>query len=271
MTEKNFDGKKILSIRAFQVTVHVRGDISEVCYKAILKWVNKHTDYDYFVLEHDASGVLHLHGLMCFPSPREGRRIHDDLFYYVKKFHPDSIGKFALKVQCCPGNKWRDEYLNKDAGRTVLSDNWDVDKVVDYFPTDSEQADLRAMCTSKIADKYIHGLVTGWTEDSTEITFLSALSYLRYRQFVVKNVKCIADPRRERQIARLMYMYRRGTREVTAADERFFDSEIGLAGFAQPVGGGAPGDAVSLWSNQDLWEPCDGGKIHKVSGVFKAD
>ena len=67
------------------------------------------------------------------------------------------------------------------------------------------------------SDKYINGLVKGWTEDSTEVSFLSALSYLRYRQFVVKNVKCIADPRSERQVARLMYMYRRGTHEVTEA------------------------------------------------------
>ena len=224
-TENKMDGK-ILKISTFQVTLSPKEDISPESVDDVLKWIKKQCLMYYGVYEYGSSGKKHAHFMVIFKEPKEGKRIQDDVWRKVRKYHPTSIGGIAVKVQVCPGNKWYDEYLQKESSREVFADNWDRDAAVEFFPSESEQQFMMSKDKGP-KDRFINELVESWVAAENGSSFLAALSHLRHRQYVSQVMRCILDERRERQIARAMYMYRNKIDDVSAPDETWFDHSVG--------------------------------------------
>lgn len=199
-----------LPTRAFLLTVSVKGDISDDCVKEIVKHIDKTTDYSYVVTEFGENDKRHLHAVMLYKDPRTSRKIQDNVWQrFVKPFHPDSIGRIAVKVQVCPGNKWYDEYLQKEQAVTVHHDAYDREAALDYFPTQAVQEALMATHEHKgVACAWLEQDVITWSGSTFENTPEGALMYLNHRMYVVKNMVPIACPRKLTEKSLMYWKYR---------------------------------------------------------------
>lgn len=201
-----------LSTRAFLLTVSVKGDISDDCQKSLVKHIRATTVHAYVVTEHGESGKLHLHAVLLYKDPRCTKILQSNVWErQVKKFHPDSIGKIAVKVQVCPGNKWYDEYLQKEQDCTVLLDTYDREAALDFFPTEAVQESL--MATHKLkgfACPWLEQDIGTWAGGAFENSPEGALIYLNHRMYVLKNMVPIADPRKITEKALMYWKYRNG-------------------------------------------------------------
>jgi len=201
------------------LTISTKGDISDECIKAVVKHIRLTTVHAYVVTEHGESGKLHLHAVMLYKDSRDSKKIQDNVWQrMVKPHHPDSIGRVAVKVQVCPGNKWYDEYLQKEQDVSVLLDTYDREASIDFFPTEAVQEALMATHKHKgVACPWLKQDIITWTASTFENTPEGALMYLNHRMYVLENMAPLACPRKLTEKALMYWKYRN---QVVSPTER---------------------------------------------------
>lgn len=215
---------KSLDGHTFLVTISPKGDVSEPCQKAVLKWVGKNSSYAYVVAERGQNGQRHLHLALCFEDARSKQRLQEDIWKrYVKKWHGDSIGKFAVVVTNMYNHDWYDTYLRKEDGVEVLYDGYLREAVGRLFPTLEQQELYKALAGKRVADSVIHDHSMAWESTSHPVSVAGAIFYLRERMFVLRDMAVIVDERRVRQLALALYRYRSQDITLSHEDEEFLN------------------------------------------------
>lgn len=201
-----------LDTRTFQLTISVKGDLSADCQEAVTNWIKKNTHMHFIVIEHGENARRHLHALLLFKDPRDSRKIKDNAYTrLVKPYHPDSIARYAVLVQVCPGNTWYTDYLQKEVDKEILSDTWDCQAALEYFPSEAVQETLMAKSASKnVACPAYDKHVQAWSESTFENTPEGSLMFLKHRMNVLKDMVPISDPRKRTEKARMYWEYRNG-------------------------------------------------------------
>jgi len=208
-----------LDTKSFLLTVSVKGDLSVESEDKIVKYLRTQTLMHHVVIEHGESDKRHLHACFIFKETRLKHKVQNNVWErFVKPFHSDSIGKFAVKVQVCPGNKWYEEYLCKETDVQILSTNWDPLEAINYFPTQQVQEALQSKSKmASVAAPHIESRVLEWTISDFENSPDGALRFLNHCMYVHKNMIPISDPRKITEKALMFYKYRNG---VTDPSER---------------------------------------------------
>jgi len=109
---------------------------------------------------------------------------------------------------------WYNEYLRKDSDTSILWDKYEIEEYNKYFPTLQQQEELVAASASKKSltadakDPRFAALEARWEEYSTEVTYESAVKFLKYTMNVERSIQVIVDPRRLCQTAWALYEYR---------------------------------------------------------------
>lgn len=198
-----------LPTRAFQITISTKGDVSAETQDCLVNWAKKQ-DYAYVVAEYGESNRRHLHAVILFKESRLWKKIQENVWdRFVKPYHPDCIGRVAVKVQVCPGNKWYEEYLLKETGVEVLVDDYDPEAALSYFPTQAVQEAL--MATRKLtgmAAPYLEQDIVTWTGSAFENSPEGAGCYLKHRMYVAKNMVPLKDKRKLMETALMYWEYR---------------------------------------------------------------
>lgn len=234
---------KVLDIRSFHVTVSTKEDLSDLALCEVKKWLEKHCHLCYCVTERGESGKVHLHACIVTNSSRHKKRIQDDLWTKVKKYHPTSIGKFAVKVQINPGNDWYTKYLQKEPDRVVIIDRWDSKEAAKWFPTKEDQAYLiSTKNTQDASDPFYAGLnqkfclyLLKFPVDP--VTYDTTCQFMLHSMFVDKNCRVISDPRKYRQIAMALMRYHNADSSLNEADRAYarHETEPMSYDFSAPV------------------------------------
>lgn len=252
--------QEILPTRAFQLTVSVKGDLSVESQEELTKWIRKNTLMHYIVIETGESGRRHMHALMIFKDPRDPRKIKDNVWTrMVKPWHEDSIARIAVKVQVCPGNKWYQEYLQKESTRELISNTWNEEDALEFYPEPAVQEALMAKSRCKeVACPWLEQDVSTWTGSTFENTPEGALMYLNSRMYDLRNMVPISDPRKITQKALMYWKYRNRVISPTER-ELFYLKELqdgpSFDANISHVSGGAPGNSKKLWKDKDFSDP----------------
>lgn len=249
-----------LDTRTFLLTVSVREDISPECQEAIVKWARKNTHMNHIVLERGENAKLHLHAVLIFKDPRLSKKIHENVWdRFVKRYHSDSIGKYAVKVQVCPGNDWFNTYLQKESDVEVLSSNYDPAEAEAYFPTSEVQTVLMAQgggeSTPKNCNAWWDWIIDAWSKSDFPNEPAGALSQLSVMMDenkirVMKDDRCLTDT--------AYALWRRRNKIVAPSPHQLMllrrkdqDYSYECPG-PVPVGGGAPGNSKKMWCAKDF-------------------
>lgn len=217
-------GTDILNQHTFQVTISPKGDVSPECERSLLKWVENTTSHAYVVAERGKNGQRHLHMCLAFDAARSKQRLQEDTWKFrVKKWHGDSIGKYAVVVTTMYDHRWYDEYLKKETGVEVLYNEYDRDAVTKLFPSPQVQQLLVESKGKRVSDTYIHEHCLLWSETQLPLSVSGALRYLRERMFVERSMMVIQDERRVRQLALALYRYRSKDPDQSPEDEAWLD------------------------------------------------
>lgn len=208
-----------LFTRAFLLTVSVKGDLSAESQDEIVRYIKKNAEFHYIVIEFGASNRRHLHACFVFKKGQVKHKLQNNIWTrYVQSYHPDSLPRKAVVVQVMPGNKWYDEYLQKESGVEVVSDTWNREQAEEYFPTPEVQETLMAKSKLKgVACPWIDLAIISWKESTYENTPEGALMYLKDCMFVQKTMIPISDPRKRTEKALMYWEYRNG---VVSPSER---------------------------------------------------
>lgn len=219
--------EKILPTRAFLVTISTKGDVEHECVVSLVKHWEKSTDHAYVVSEFGSSGKLHLHAVLLYKENRLASKLHDNLWNrFVKPFHPDSVGKYAVKVQVCPGNKWYDEYLQKESESTVLLNTYDREAAEQYFPAPAVQEALVELGNRKgVPAPHIEKHVSAWVASAFENSPEGALTYIQHCMYVEKTMVPLDDLRRLTSKSVMYWKYRNGIC-VPTERERFMLKQL---------------------------------------------
>jgi len=219
-----------LETRSFLVTISTKGDITPECVKALVKHWTKTTLYAYAVTEHGETGKLHLHAVIIYKEVRLARKLHENLWHrYVEpNGHSDSVGKHAVKVQVCPGNKWYDEYLQKETGASVVMDTYDREAAEAYFPTQAVQDALVELGNRKGVstgcNAWYDAQVAAWMAGPFDDTPEGALCHMK-QTWRDGTSMIIKDPRHSTHTARALYEHRH--KIVTCTErERFLLKQL---------------------------------------------
>lgn len=215
---------KTLAGHTFLVTISPKGDISESSENAVLKWAIKSTQYMYAVAERGKSGQRHLHMSLIFEQPRGKQTLQEDIWKrYVKKWHGDSIGKYAVVVTNMYNHDWYDSYLRKEGGVEVLVDAYDREAITPMFPTQEQQQLYQSLAGKKVADSLLHDHCVAWEDTTHAVSVAGALFYFRERMFVKRDMAVVMDERRLRQMALALYRYRAQDITLSHEDEEFLN------------------------------------------------
>lgn len=206
-----------LETKSFLLTVSVKGDLSVESEEKIVSYLRKQTLMHHAVIEHGESNKRHLHACMIFKESRDKAKIQNNVWErFVKPFHGDSIGKFAVKVQVCPGNDWYNTYLKKESGVQELSSTWDPTEAQTYFPTPEVQEALQCKARQlTVAAPHVEKDVANWISSEFENTPEGALQFLHHCYYVSKTKIPNSDQRKTTQIAFMYYRYRNGITSLT--------------------------------------------------------
>lgn len=194
------------------MTVSTKGDLSVESQEELTKWIRKNTHMHYVVIEHGESGRRHMHALLIFKESRDPRKLKDNVWNrMVKPWHEDSLARVAVKIQVCPGNDWYDQYLKKEKDCELISNTWDRDAAVEFFPTKEVQESLMAKSKLKTqACPWLTEDVEAWSASTFENTPEGANEYLKHRMFVLRNLVPVRDLRKRAETALMYWEYRNG-------------------------------------------------------------
>lgn len=221
---KKSSGKNLLDCKTFLITISPKGDVSPECQKALLTWVKKNAAFSYVVAERGTNGQRHFHMAVAFEESRSKQRLQEDLWKFkVKKWHGDSIGKYAVVVTVSYNHVWYDEYLRKEQGVEVLYDDYHRDTITTMFPPPEVQQLLLESKGKKVCDTYMHEHCLLWSETDLPVSVSGALRYLRERMYKEKNLMVIQDERRVRQLALAIYRYRSGNCDQSMEDDEWLN------------------------------------------------
>ena len=209
----------VLPTRAFLVTISTKGDVEHECVQKLVAHWSKCTAHAFVVSEFGENGKLHLHAVLLYKENRLRCKLHENLWTrFVKPFHPDSIGEYAVVVQVCPGNKWYDDYLRKESDSTVLFDSYDREAAEAYFPSQAVQEALMEHGNRKgMAAPHVDKRVAAWAASAFENSPAGALTYLQHCMYVEKTMVPLDDLRRLTSKSVMYWKYRNGH---TAPTER---------------------------------------------------
>lgn len=207
-------------VRAFNLTISVREDISEECIKAVKKWLTKNTKYVHCVIERD-TGKAHLHAGIFFNDVRDKKKMRENLWdRQVRPYHPTSIGRVAVNIHAAPGRKWIDEYLHKEDNVEVILSDLPVDlhDLDEYYPSQEVQ-DMLLSAKEKTVDCFyaVHEVAyKEWLHENTwQSSTQTAHEYFGLRMFVRKDMRVIADSRRVHQMAVALHKYSTDSYKLT--------------------------------------------------------
>lgn len=206
-----------LETKSFLLTVSVKGDLSVESEEKVVKYLRKNTLMHHAVIEMGEHHRRHLHACFIYKEGCHKHKVQNNVWTrFVKPYHEDSIGKFAVKVQVCPGNKWYHEYLQKEQDVQVLSTNWDPSAAEEHFPTPAVQEALQAKASiNKTACPAVEARVIEWSTSSFENTPEGAAMFIKHCMNVAKTMVPISDKRKLVEKARMYYEYRNGITFLT--------------------------------------------------------
>lgn len=234
-----------LKLKAFNLTISVRGDIKEECVKAVMKIVKKQAIYFHACVERMTKEgnpcKKHFHCCFFTREPLDGVKWKDNLWQrQVKKYHPDSIGKVAVQNQACPGDKWVREYLTKTGENAELVEMQlpnDLDDLKEFYPTEEEQNKLQEL-SKRVYDSFYatHEVeYRTWMEErSWHSTAQTAMEYFHYRMFVLKDMPVNADSRKVHQWAVALHRYTTEDYKLTPRELRSMQEESQEYAFEVP-------------------------------------
>lgn len=201
-----------IDIHAFLLTISPKGDVTLDCQNAVVKWVKRNTHMHYLVAENGSSGKRHLHAVLIFKHPRKKSALHDNVWgRLVSPFHgTDSIGKHAVVITACPGNRWYDEYLKKESTAEVLLDNYEPEEALSFMPTEAEQEFLMAAGkrASGPAAPWLKQDIEAWAASSFENSPAGALTFLQHCMYVAETKVPLDDLRRLTSKSVMYWKYR---------------------------------------------------------------
>lgn len=185
-------------IRTFNLTVSVKGDISDECIESIRSYVNSQTEFHYIVVEGETS-KLHLHAVLYYKYPMNKTKLRENIMTRkVKPFHPDA-GRAAVNLHVCPGRKWVDEYLRKEESVREISKKLpaNLDDLNDRYPSPETQALLIAASEGQAQDTIMamHSSRYGEFLEGRASTTMLAHEYLNWRMYVKHDLRHIEDYR----------------------------------------------------------------------------
>lgn len=207
--------------RTFLLTVSTKDPVSKPCQKAIVNYIRSNCEYGYVVLETGRSGKLHLHAVMVYSNHKDRKKLQENLTMRQVRSngHPEAKNGLAVKVQVCPGHRWYDEYLRKESDVEVIYNNYDRERVTEYFPTEAVQEFLQTHTTSGVADKYMAEHERQWIEQyPDDSSYECAIKYLKTRMYVERDMMVIQDKRRLCQLAFALYEYRNHITDVNVEE-----------------------------------------------------
>lgn len=258
---KNCSGKPSLLGHTFILTISPKGDVSPDCEAALLKWCKRMSTCAYVVAERGANNKRHLHFALYFEKARCKQNLQEDMWKRVKKWHGDSISRFAVHVANMYDHRWYDEYLKKEADVEILLDTYDRDVVGKHFPTAEQQLHFIALQGQKIVDSCLHNHLLAWEETTLPVSLRGALDYLRGRMFIKKDMIVIQDERRVRQLALSLYRFRSGDISTTPDEDEWIARneprvlsyavpEVSSKPSVPPHNVGNPCGSKKLWANR---------------------
>lgn len=211
-----------IDIHAYLLTISPKTDVTLDCQNAIIKWIKRNTHMHYLVAENGESGKRHLHAILIFKHPRQKAKLHENIWdRQVKPFHGSdgTIGKHAVKLCACPGNRWYDEYLKKEATAEILSDNYVPEEALSFMPTEAEQEVLVAAGkrASGPAAPYLKQDIEAWTASPFENSPEGAFTYIQHCMYVTETKIPLDDLRRLTSKALMYWKYRN---QITVPTER---------------------------------------------------
>lgn len=225
-----------MKLFTWRLTVSVKGDLLKECEKKVLAYLTKRCRFVYAVAERGSSNRRHMHAAICFKQEIDRHHLIGYIWKMVQEYHADSLRRHAVNLHAMYDNTWHSEYLQKENDCEVLYNNYDPEKIAEYFPTQSEQEELMLHVVDgtddRVADPYIDKLVNQWTEhDPNErverVTYERACRYLKYCMFDARTMRCISDNRRFCQLAWTMFQYRTRRTEIDVAELNYGNIQTG--------------------------------------------
>lgn len=214
-----------IAVKTFRVTISPKGDVSDL----LVKWIKKtyEDNNKYVVIEKGTSGQRHLHMLIQFEKPKQKKDLRDVLSRIIKKYHEDSILKFALVINSCYDMNWYDEYLRKEQDvEHVCTDDFDADVFRNALPDQATQDALQAATGRRPIGSFWIDHEKRWIEYSPDVsTHESASKYFEYRMFVIRDMEPISG-RRLLEITYTLFKYRNRSHGYDMAQRQYFEKHF---------------------------------------------
>ena len=220
------DRTTTIAVKTYRVTISPKGDVSD----DVLKWVKKtYADNNkYVVVEKGTSGQRHVHMLLQFDKPKQKKDLRDVISRVIKKYHPDSILKYALVINTCYNMDWYDEYLRKEADvDNVDTDDFDPEAFRAAFPDQAAQTALQDATGRRAPYNVLADHEKRWIEWAPDNpSYESALSYLKWRINVQRDMPPMLDLRKRRQFAYCLHEFRNKCITLDQGDRQFHQKEF---------------------------------------------
>lgn len=206
----NQHNPRFIKLKSWKVTISTKGDIPQDVVESFYRYVfrNAHIEMHYTVIERGETGRKHLHSLLCFSVGYDQAYLQNYFWRHcVKPFVDEThIGKIAVRVDINSNDTWINEYLRKEDGVEIITNEYDADRESEFYPTEREQQTLQTFVNaSDAADPFYaehSGLYAIWLRDrvrygdlETVSTTSLAQSYFYNRMYVQKNMRIIRDKR----------------------------------------------------------------------------
>lgn len=200
--------ERVDGVYCYRVTLSPKGDISDALVSWFAKTYRKMNKY--VVCERGKNGQRHLHALIQFPERVHKRNFQCTLQRNLKKFHPDSIGKYAVVVNACYNMEWYEEYLRKEEGvEDVDTDDFDDEQFRSALPDQATQEILQNATGRRPVGSYWLDHERRWCEyEPYDPSYESACRYFQWRMFDKRDMEPISDRRRLAQNAYTLHCYR---------------------------------------------------------------
>lgn len=233
--------RRYIKLRSWKVTISTKGDIPEEVVQKYYEYVfsNPNIEMHYTVVERGETGRKHLHGLVCLKDGKPSAYLQNYIWrHFVQPYVDDShIGKIAVRLDVNADDRWISEYLKKEQAVEIISNEYDVGRESEFYPTDGEQQTLKAFVDAASAvdpyyaehaafyEQFVMAL-PGHKYSIFRHVSTSALAerYFNNRMYVLKDMKVIRDPRVVHQMARALHRYATGDDLLDFEDRKYHAS-----------------------------------------------